>query len=231
MIIVAKKRTVFIIFLIIIVAAISVSTGVAVASSASPHKKIVVLIDPGHGGVDYGVIGGAGTKEAEFNLAMSNDLKTFLTGAGFEVVLTRKDNKGLYGDAKNNFKRKDMQARKQIVVKENPDIIISIHANKFPDKTRRGAQVFYDSYNEGGKLLAEGIQCSLNILNKQNLDKTFSALSGDYFMLKCSHNPSVIVECGFLSNNEDEKLLNQESYRYELSFAIYSGIVGFLETL
>lgn len=231
MIIVAKKRTVFIALLIVVIAIVGVGTGVIVASAASSHKKVVVLIDPGHGGRDYGVTGAGGTKESEFNLAMSNELKKFLTEANFEVVLTRNSSEGLYGDTKDNFKRKDMLERKRIVNKVNPDIIISIHANKFPDKSRRGAQVFYDQFNEGGKSLAESVQCGLNTLNIKHADRSFSALSGDYFMLKCSHNPSIIVECGFLSNVEDEKLLNEEQYRYELSFAIYSGIITFLETL
>ncbi len=231
MIIVAKKRTVLIVLLIIVIVALSVGTSVIVAAATSPHKKFVVLIDPGHGGRDFGVTGVNGTKESEFNLAMANDLKKFLMEANFEIVLTRKNAEGLYGDAQDNFKRKDMQERKRIVNKENPDIIISIHANKFPDKSRRGAQVFYDQFNEGGKAMAESVQSSLNTLNKKHADRAFSALSGDYFMLKCSHNPSIIIECGFLSNAEDEKLLNDEEYRYELSFAIYSGIVTFLETL
>lgn len=231
MIIVAKKRTVLIILLIVIIAIVGVGATVMAVHTVSPQKKYVIVIDPGHGGIDYGVVGSNGTKESEFNLAMSSDLKMFLVSADFEVVLTRKDNNGLYGEQTDNFKRKDMQMRKQIIVEQNPDMIISIHANKFPDKNRRGAQVFYDSLNEGGKALAQGIQSNLNLLNLEHVERTFSALSGDYFMLKCSNSPSVIIECGFLSNAEDEMLLNQESYRKQLSFAIYSGIIAFLETL
>ncbi len=231
MILVAKKKTVFIVIMIIVIAAISVGAGVLAATNISPKTTYKIVIDPGHGGIDNGVVGQSGTKESEFNLQMAKELKNFLTQAGFEVILTREDSGGLYGDAKDNFKKKDMQARKNIVVKNNPDMIISIHANKYPDRNRRGAQAFFDIHNEGGKALANNIQSGLNSLNTQYVERSFTALSGDYFMLKCSHVPSVLIECGFLSNTEDEKLLNSSEYRLEMAFSIYSGIIGFLETI
>ena len=231
MILVAKKKTVFIVMLIIIIAALSVGAGVLVASSVSPKTSYKIVIDPGHGGVDKGVVGQGGTKESEFNLLMAKELKSFLNQAGFEVILTRENSDGLYGDTSDNFKKRDMLARKNIIINNNPDMIISIHANKYPDRNRRGAQAFFDAHNDGGKVLASNIQCGLNALNTQYVERSFSALAGDYFMLKCSHVPSVLIECGFLSNNEDEKLLNSAEYRLELAFSIYSGVVGFLETL
>ncbi len=203
--------------------------GLAAATTASPSVKPIVVIDAGHGGIDNGVVGSSGLKESDFNLKMSLDLAEFLQNAGFCVVMTRTDENGLYGDGDGNFKKADMAARKKIIVENAPDIVISIHANKYPnDAKRRGAQVFYDAMSEGGKALATGIQAGLNGLNSDYVGRSFAALAGDYFMLKCTKNPSVIVECGFLSNAEDEKLLQDNDYRQKLAFAIYSGVVGFL---
>ncbi len=231
MILVAKKKTVFVIIMIIVILALSVGAGVIVASNITPKTTYRIVIDPGHGGIDYGVVGQSGTKESEFNLLMAKELQNFLNQAGFEVILTRENSDGLYGDTSSNFKKRDMLARKNIITKNNPDMIISIHANKYPDKTRRGAQAFFDPHNEGGKALASNIQCGLNNLNSQYVERSFSPLAGDYYVLKCSHVPSALIECGFLSNVEDEKLLIDKEYRLKLAFSIYSGVVGFLETL
>ena len=210
---VCKKKTLITIILCIAVCAVCVGGGIGIAAAASgkPAARPLIVVDPGHGGIDYGVTGQGGTKESEFNLEMSRTLAELLEGAGFSVVMTRTDENGLYGDADDNFKKADMAARKKIIQDSAPDLVISIHANKFPGEDRRGAQVFFDGFN-----------------NTQYVGRTYSALKGDYFILKCSLAPSVIVECGFLSNSEDEKLLNDAEYRKKLAFAVYSGAVGYL---
>ena len=226
-----RKKTLIAIVLAIAVVALCVGGGVGLAATAaSPFTGPVVVIDAGHGGIDHGVVGDSGFLESDFNLMMSRELKEFLEGANFKVVMTRETSDGLYGDSIENFKRRDMAARKEIIRKANPDFVISIHANKFPGDSRRGAQVFYDGLSGEGKSLAQSIQSGLNYLNDKYTGKTYSALSGDYYMLKCTQNPSVIVECGFLSNDEDEALLKDAEYRQKLAFAIYSGVVGYLST-
>ena len=225
-----KKKTLIAIILCVVVCAVCIGGGIGIAATAAdkPAVRPLIVVDPGHGGIDYGVTGRGGTKESEFNLEMSRTLAELLEGAGFSVVMTRTDENGLYGDADDNFKKADMAARKKIIQDSAPDLVISIHANKFPGEDRRGAQVFFDGFNEGGKSLANFIQSGLNSLNTQYVGRTYSALKGDYFILKCSLAPSVIVECGFLSNAEDEKLLNDAEYRKKLAFAVYSGAVGYL---
>lgn len=229
--IVLKKKTLFIAVLCIVLCAVFVFGGIGIAKSASatPVYKSVVVIDPGHGGIDGGVVGKTGYRESDFNLDMAKELSSLLEKAGFKVVLTRENSDGLYADSDVNKKKADMAARKKIIKDNDPDFIVSIHANKFPGDSRRGAQVFYDGMNKGGKALADGIQNNLNILNQKNVGKGYSALEGDYFMLKCSAAPSVIVECGFLSNADDEKLLSNPDYRKELAFAIYSGLASYCE--
>ena len=226
-----KKKTLFVVFLCLVLGTVLVFGGIGVAKSASatPVYKSVVVIDPGHGGIDGGVVGNSGYKESEFNLDMAKELSSLLEKAGFKVVLTRENSDGLYAETDVNKKKADMAARKKIIKENDPDFIVSIHANKFPGDSRRGAQVFYDGMNKGGKTLADGIQNNLNILNRKNVGKGYSALEGDYFMLKCSAAPSVIVECGFLSNVDDEKLLSDPDYRKEVAFAIYSGLASYCE--
>ncbi len=226
---VLSKKVLLAIILTIVVIAVFVLGGYGVAHtiSSSPATEYVVVLDPGHGGIDGGVVSESGYRESEFNLDMAKELRMFLEGAGFRVVLTREDDGGLYGDEGGNKKRADMAERKKRIEESNPDFVVSIHANKYPSKDRRGAQVFFDQFNDGGKSLATAVQSGLNVLNEEKVGRSFSPLAGDYFMLKCSTVPSIIVECGFLSNAEDEKLLSDEKYRRELAFAIYSGIVTY----
>lgn len=232
-VIVLRKKMLLAAILCIALLGLCVGGGITIAgvTTASPAVKPVVVIDAGHGGVDKGVVGPAGTKESDFNLAMSLELAQFMNEAGFKVVMTRIDENGLYGDSLDNFKKRDMAARKKIIEENDPDMVISIHANKFPGDSRRGAQVFFDAMSESGKELAFDIQNGLNDLNGEFVGRAYDALSGDYYMLKCSRSPSVIVECGFLSNAEDEKLLNDAGYRRKLAFAVYSGAVAYLTSV
>lgn len=228
-IVLSKKKLIAVILSLAIIAfAVCGGLGLAYATTSSPADVKVIVIDAGHGGIDNGVVGAAGTKESDFNLTFSKELAQYFTEAGFKVVMTRSDENGLYGDATKDFKRADMAERKRIIQEANPDFVISVHANKFPGDSRRGAQVFFDEFSAGGKALAEYIQTGLNYLNNDYTGRSYAALKGDYFMLKCTTNPSVIVECGFLSNAEDEQLLLSEAYRAKLAFAVYSGVVAYL---
>lgn len=231
-ILVIKKRTLFIAIAVILIlsAILGIVLKCASVFASAPSMQKTIVIDAGHGGWDYGVIGKDGLKESEFNLIMAKELCQLLKDSGFKVVMTRKTDEGLYKENDKNRKRADMEERKRIIRKSNPDIVISIHANKYPSRSRRGAQVFFDEFNSDGKILAESIQSNLNILNMAYVERNFSALKGDYYLLKCCSAPSVIVECGFLSNPEDEKLLSDSKYRNEMTFCIYSGIVGYFET-
>ena len=224
-----KKRLIAIIIAVVMVCLIGGGACLAVAC-ATPEKRLTVVIDAGHGGIDAGVVGKAGTKESEFNLIMSKELGEVLSKAGFRVVYTRKSSDGLYGKDNKDFKRRDMAARKKMIVDADPDLVISVHANKFPGDDRRGAQVFYDDLNGSGKKIAELVQDNVNVLNKKNVGRTFDALKGDYYILKCTKNPSIIIECGFLSNIYDEELLNDPSYRMSLAEAIADGVSDYFAT-
>lgn len=202
------------------------------ALSFNPISKVEagivsIVLDAGHGGVDAGVSGVAtGVKESDLNLAVTKKLEKYLTSAGFFVTLTRSTEAGLYGTPTGNKKRKDMEKRREIIKDANPDLVVSIHMNYFSTSSRRGAQVFYEKGDTGGKLLAESLQKAFNGMEKAS--RNCSILAGDYYVLNTTECPAVIAECGFLSNREDEALLVTEEYQNEIAYTIFSGIVDYL---
>ncbi len=192
--------------------------------------KYTIVIDAGHGGIDGGAVGNlTGVSESELNLDISKRLKTLFEEVGFKVVLTRQTMDGLYGDTSPGFKKRDMQKRAEIIRESAPNLLISVHLNKYTSPNRRGAQVFYKSDSESGKKLANAIQKNIN----ENLpvSKNYSALSGDYFLLNTSKCPSVIVECGFLSNPEEEGLLQDKNYRQKLAKVIFDGTLNYMSNV
>lgn len=190
-------------------------------------SKIRIVLDAGHGGVDGGVSGTISkVKESEINLKVVKKLEKLFYSAGFDVVLTRSSDGGLYGVATKNRKRKDMQKRKEIIEKSNPNLVISVHMNKFSSSARRGAQVFYKNGDPNGETLANLIQDSFNKMESSK--REFSPLVGDYYVLNCSDIPSVICECGFLSNPEEESLLITDEYQEKIAEAIFDGVTQYL---
>lgn len=190
-------------------------------------SEIKVVIDAGHGGVDGGVTGvKTGVKESELNLAVARKLAKHFNNAGIDTVLTRDSDAGLYGTATGNLKRKDMEARRDIILKEKPTLVISVHMNKYSVSTRRGAQVFFDENSEYGKLLADCVQESFNAMEEAVRES--SALKGDYYILNSHPYPACIAECGFLSNPEDEALLITSEYQEKIAYAIFKGTIDYL---
>lgn len=195
------------------------------ASSVNPNMPTVV-IDAGHGGIDNGVQGiKSKTDEADINLAIARMLKGQFTGAGFNCVMTRTSEAGLYGDTSKGFKMRDMKKRKEIIEDCNADMVISVHQNFCPLPSKRGGIVFYDKSSGSGGELAAKIQEELNAMPQ--CAKPSGAMHGDYYMLKCTESPSVIVECGFLSNEQEDELLNDETYQRAIAYAIFKGAVSY----
>lgn len=171
-----------------------------------------IVVDAGHGGIDGGVVGSLGVKESDINLRLSKILRDKLTSANFRVVMTRTTE-----DSLSNIKRIDMQKRKEIILNASPMAVISLHVNKFADSSRRGVQVFYDD-KKVGKEFGEFMQRYLNenINAKYSGRSDYEAIAGDLFITKCIAVPSIIVECGFISSTEDERLLMDDGYCQEL---------------
>ena len=219
---VVKKKT--IIYLLLFVIVISSFVFLPSIFATSPSGLMTIVVDAGHGGIDGGSVGYSGTTERVINLDYAKTLKKYLESYGFNVVMTRENLDGLYSAYSTNKKKDDMMERKKIIEDANADLVISIHMNSFPLQSCRGAQVFYNPESEISKSLAESIQSTF-VTNLPNARKNIDV--GDYYMLNCTNVPSVIVECGFISNAEEEKLLLNEEYREKLCYSILCGVVKY----
>ncbi len=229
MLIVKRSNLIIISTLVLTVITFIICFGSLKSGSAlsSEQPKIKVVLDAGHGGIDGGVSGvNTGIKESVINLSIVKKLEHYLVDGGFNVVLTRSTDAGLYGIATKSLKKKDMQKRKEIIEKEEPSLVVSVHLNKYSLSSRKGAQIFYNEKNQNGKILAESIQKAFNELPDSERD--FSALKGDYYILNCTNYPSVIAECGFLSNPEEEAKLVTEEYQDVVAYTLFKGIVSYL---
>ncbi len=214
-----KKRVVLIslIFALIVVGLIA---ALSVPYVPTLGRGKVVVIDAGHGGEDGGVVGGTtGVKESEVNLAISKKLKTLLEEGGYKVVMTRSNDAGLYGLVSSNKKLADMKKRKEIILDACPDLVVSIHQNFYPGSYVSGAQVFYAPSGDG----AEEATVMQKIMNRE-LDCNRNAAKGDYYIIQCSPYPSILIECGFMSNPAEEAKLVSADYQNKVAYTIYSGI-------
>jgi len=214
------------IVLIVIVVLLTSVWGVKVKKASANKSGIIVVLDAGHGGLDAGVIASGGQKESDLNLDICYKIKTELEKSCIGVVMTRRSYGGLYGVATKGFKLRDMKKRKEIIESSNARLVVSIHINKCPFEYRKGAQVFYKIADNSSKTFANFLQKDLNAL--PNADKDNACLVGDYYVLNCSNIPSVLVECGFFSNKENESQLLQEEYRLSLAGVISANIAKFL---
>lgn len=192
-------------------------------------KDIVIVVDAGHGGIDGGAIGRNGTIEKNINLEIAKKLKGYIESHGDICIMIREIDEGLYSyETKKGRKAEDLKNRKQIIKENQADIFISIHLNYFPDSRYYGAQTFYPANDLESEKLAKFIQTQLiKILDRNN--NRVAKPSDTYYILKDNGIPSIIVECGFLSNPEEEYLLNQEEYQNKIAWAIYCGILDYFE--
>ena len=215
-----KYRFFFVVFIIFF--SLSCVLSSVVLARVSKSNGVVIVLDAGHGGRDGGSVGKNGTIEKDINLDYTLALKERLIENGYVVVLTRKDDDGLYSEFASNKKISDMTARMNIIKKANPNLVVSIHMNSFADSSVRGANCYYKIDDEASKTCADLIQsCLQTYCNAKNA----KAKGGDYFMLNCSYYTSVLVECGFLSNPEEENDLKTTEYRDKIVDAIYNGIL------
>lgn len=219
------KKFIAIISIVFITALIFLG-GFTLYKQVNDKFSYLIVIDAGHGGIDGGVTSISGVKESEINLTTAYELKAEFENSGYAVTLTRTDENGLYGTLGAGFKLRDLKKRCEIINGSNADALISIHMNKYNDSRRRGAQVFYKQNDKTSNFLGEKIQNRLNIMSESV--RAYDSLKGDYYVLNYSKIPSVIVECGFLSNPTDEALLLNKNYRLKLVKAIRLGVDEYL---
>ncbi len=174
-----------------------------------------------------------GTTEAEINLKIVLKLQQLLEQSGCTVILTRSDENAIYDlDAKTLKQKKisDIHNRVKIGNESAADIFVSIHLNKINEQQYYGWQTFYNSNNEQSKVLAEQIQVNLNESIQKENHRIAMKLNSVYIM-KYVEIPISIVECGFLSNPQEEEELLQDSYQDKLAWGIYNGIISYFSEL
>jgi len=219
-----KNTRRYMIFFIIV--AVIASLLVVLPEAAAPAMRTpkgTIVIDAGHGGFDGGAVGRlTGVKEDGINLAIAKKLKLLFEKNGYTVIMTREDE-----NAVGDTKRKDMENRREIIKNAIADIVISIHMNKFPDSSVSGPQVFFYDDSAEGEALAKLIQQEL--IAALDPPKVRMEHPEDYYILCSGDGPAVIVECGFLSNEREEKLLQEDDYQTLCAKAIYRGVAAYLE--
>ncbi|MGE5450100.1 MAG: N-acetylmuramoyl-L-alanine amidase family protein [Methanomassiliicoccales archaeon] len=186
----------------------------------------VIVIDPGHGGIDPGAIGHGKVVEKQINLAIASKLQRFIAGAGGMVVMTRTTDKDLSSGSGSFIKRKreDLAARVKIATGAQADLYLAIHCNAEVNPRWRGAQVFYSRGGNESRLMAQHIQHQI----KTQLKNTHrQAKTGRFFVTDRTPMKAVLVEVGFLSNYDEERLLSDPEYQSQLAYAIFSGLAGY----
>lgn len=222
-----QKKQIFVIGCLIMILFIFLSSvAFPILVGQTMRHQNIILIDPGHGGSDPGKVGSGNVLEKDINLALSLKLKKALEHEKFKVYLTRDDDYNLSKDSK----RSDLKNRKQRIFDLEPVAVISIHQNSYPSGDVHGAQVFYYHGFSKSKLLADSIQDALvKGLDPSNHRK--SKANTDYYLLRDNPYPTVIVECGFLSNNEEKELLMKDSYQDKAAKCIVNGIKSYLNNI
>ena len=190
------------------------------------RNKTTIVIDVGHGGSDPGKVGIQGIKEKDVNLAIARYLKDYLIAEDYTVYMTRETDQGLYDESVSNKKKSDLSNRIQFLKKKNASCMISIHQNSYPDTIQHGAQTFYYEGREEDKNFAQYVQDSLLAFDPSNTRQIKSNTS--YYILKNAQVPSILIECGFLSNPEETANLTDPNYQKQIAYAIAIGTCRYL---
>ena len=191
-----------------------------------------LLLDAGHGGEDGGAVSVSGQKESAINLEITRKLDQVLAFLGEPAFLLREADISLHEDGAQTLREKkvsDLKHRVGIAGQYPGAVLVSIHQNSYPEEDVDGAQVFYYAGSEEGKLLGTLLQESLKAEIADGNHRVAKA-NKDYYLLKQSTAPAVIVECGFLSNEREAALLVTEEYQEKIAFSLLLGIMEYIHT-
>ena len=232
MIIIRKKR-IYIILTILLISLFCLSifskTEEIIQTVSLPVSGKTIVLDAGHGLPDEGAESINGVTEASINLAITKKIQVLLEQSGCNVILTRSDENGIYDlDSKTIRDKKvsDIKNRVKIGNESSADAFISIHLNKIPQTQYYGWQTFFKENNEKSQQLARTIQEELNSSIQRKNKREALKITGKY-IVEHVEIPITIIECGFLSNIEEEQLLQQEEYQDKLAWGIYNGIMDY----
>ncbi|MCX7614176.1 MAG: N-acetylmuramoyl-L-alanine amidase [Clostridiales bacterium] len=191
----------------------------------------VVVIDAGHGGMDGGATGISGLLEKDCTLTISKKLDLFMSFLGVPTVMTRTEDLSLDhqgGATIRKNKVSDLKARLRLAEETENAVFVSIHLNKFPQSQYRGAQVFYGPNNQNSELLAKSLQKCLITAIADGNTSIHKKATDDVYLMKKATCPAVTVECGFVSNPEEEVLLKDDGYQKKMVLAIAGGYLEYV---
>ena len=217
--------TLFAIITLTYISFLSITNTTSVASQITIPFKPTIIIDAGHGGEDGGASVNNSVLEKNINLEIAKKLKVFLQSNGFKVIMTRSDDNAL-----SDVKRKDLQRRVDIFNSSPDNIVLSIHQNKFEQSQYHGTQVFFSANDIKSKNLANCIQLSAKKLLQPDNNRSIKKAGSEIFILDNCDVPSVLIECGFLSNETELKKLLDESYQNKIAYSIFLGFMEFYYT-
>lgn len=212
---------------------ISAALNIKVSVSSENVKSMpTIVIDAGHGGEDGGAVSEIGVLEKDINLSIANDTSALFYLLGFDVTQTRKTDIALDNGEDTIRKRKvsDMKKRLEIFNSSKENTIISIHQNKFSESKYHGTQIFYSPNNPKSKQLADSIKYSVKGLLQPDNERECKKADRGIYLLKNTNNPAVIVECGFISNEEECKNLLDSQYQKQMAFSITAGFLSYYNT-
>lgn len=186
----------------------------------------VVVVDAGHGGGDPGKVGIGDILEKEINLQIAEKVRSGLEKKKIRVVMTREEDRMLAEDRGDQNKAADMKARVACINGAQAGLAVSIHQNSYPDASVHGAQVFYYSDSEEGKAAAQIMQRALLAADPDNTRQ--EKANDSYYLLRRTEAPTIIVECGFLTNPEEAQNLSSDEYQEKIAQAVCSGVTEYL---
>lgn len=202
-----------------------------VSLTSLDDEKPVIVIDAGHGGIDGGCTSAEGVPEKGINLNILLTLRDMLEVNGYEVRVTRDTDRSIHDEGIEgiaNQKSSDMDNRLAIFNESSNAVCISIHQNQFTDPKYSGAQMFYSGSNKSSEALAQALQGRFRELLQPDNSREIKLCGKELFLCYYSENPTVMVECGFLSNPDEAAMLNTEEYQSKVAFTIFSGINDFV---
>ncbi len=190
-------------------------------------ERPVIVIDAGHGGMDGGCVSIDGVPEKGINLNIAMSLRDMLTVMGYQPVCTRESDVSIHNDGIEGLskqKKSDMDNRLALFNKYDGAIAVSIHQNQFTDSKYSGAQMFYSEKSSDSERLA-GIMKEqfVSFLQPENERET-KPVGDELYLLNNASCPAVMIECGFLSNQEESLKLQDENYQKQIAFTVFTGI-------
>ncbi len=193
-------------------------------------REMTVMIDAGHGGEDGGAKGPDGVLEKQINLAVSEKLEHIMNLCGVNTDMTRRSDEALFFDERSSVReRKVADIKKRVKkIQNTPHVtVISVHQNSFPEENCKGAQVFFSKSNVNSKALAKNVQTALKVGIDEKNHRTEKQNDKTIYILENVNCPAILVECGFLTNAEEAKLLKKDTYQTKLAMCIAAGFLRY----